>query len=77
MQDVILELDVPGLIAEHSIQPDQRWILSLVAPRELRILEVDFLKLALVESAAELCHPPTICVALILIACPVNEVDVA
>jgi hypothetical protein len=53
VQGASVEGQVPVLVAEDSVKANKSGAAPLVAPRELPILEVDFLQVAVIERAPE------------------------
>lgn len=77
MKGVVVKSQIPGVVAEGAIKLDQGGGPTLVAPCELPVLEVDFLKIAVLERTAELAHEAQVEVPIVLVAGAVNEIEIA
>lgn len=56
VQDMVVECEVPCLIAEESVELYQGWSTPFIAPRVLPVLQADFLQLTPVQGIAEAPH---------------------
>jgi hypothetical protein len=77
VQGASVEGQVPVLVAEDSVKANKSGVAPLVAPRELSILEVDFLQVAVIERAPEPRHEARVKVSVVFISCFVNQIVVS
>jgi hypothetical protein len=77
VQGASVESQVPIFVPEDSVKANKSRPAPLVAPRELSILEVDFLRTAVIKRAPEPRHEAKVKVSVVFISCFVNQVEVS
>jgi hypothetical protein len=77
VQGESVEGQVPVLVVEDSVKANKGGAAPLVAPRELPILEVDFLQAAVIDRAPEPRHETKVKVLVVFVSCFVNQIEVS
>jgi hypothetical protein len=67
---------VPFVVAKESIKLAKSWIVPLVAPSEPPILKLDLVKLARLESGAEVIDSALIDIYIVLVSSSLNLVEI-